>query len=257
VEAYPVRAKNQYRVWFRDGSILVLTLVGTEQAPQFSIVKYSFGAPDITDSPNVRWADVGRGAWPRALCSEVDANGKERVLFSCDEDTISSYSPSIGVVPDGSIDPLVSGIYLADGCWGFSYYKYTDMYTGVLVPYCYAKTTHHFFDSPFQTHTIRSVRVEGQSRNAAHISVSLSKNYDTTQQTTSQLINIANPLATGLPEQYSAYSELANVQETDRNVCIKMTHNGSVAGNPDTVLEPPHYLQLLLVRSEEGGRDDA
>lgn len=71
VAALAVRAKNQYRLFFRDGYILTLT---QKTETEFTMQRYYAPRPDdfSSDTP---WA-------PRALASGIDASGRERLFCS-------------------------------------------------------------------------------------------------------------------------------------------------------------------------------
>lgn len=72
IAAIRVRSKNQYRLYFTDG--YVLTLTNTEPA-QFTLQRY-YDTTSGGDHANVT-------AWPvRALCSMIDASGRERIFCS-------------------------------------------------------------------------------------------------------------------------------------------------------------------------------
>jgi len=72
VAALPVRSKNQYRLFFRDGTILTMSVIG--DGNEFTLQRYYSPAPDeySNDTP-----------WPvRALTSGIDASGRERLFCS-------------------------------------------------------------------------------------------------------------------------------------------------------------------------------
>lgn len=71
VAALAVRAKNQYRLFFRDGYILTMTQKDTAE---FTFQRYFAPAPDEY-SPNTPWTI-------RALSSGIDASGRERLFCS-------------------------------------------------------------------------------------------------------------------------------------------------------------------------------
>lgn len=75
VVAWPVRAKNQYRIAFADGYTLTMTLNNGQQgAPTFSKQKYFIADPEAAYSLYEAPALV-----PAAISSELDDGGEERI----------------------------------------------------------------------------------------------------------------------------------------------------------------------------------
>lgn len=73
VNSVVVRNKNQYRLFFADGYVLTLTLVGTEREPQNTIQQYWF------ESDREKYARVF------ATASGVTSDGRDRAFFSVEE----------------------------------------------------------------------------------------------------------------------------------------------------------------------------
>lgn len=71
IASLAVRAKNQYRMYFRDGYVLTMTIRDT---PEFTMQRY-FDPSDSLFVPDTPWA-------VRALISGIDANGRERLFCS-------------------------------------------------------------------------------------------------------------------------------------------------------------------------------
>lgn len=71
IAALPVRAKNQYRLYFRDGYVLTMTV---REQMEFTMQRYFTPAEDEY-SPDAPWA-------VRALAAGIDANGRERLFCS-------------------------------------------------------------------------------------------------------------------------------------------------------------------------------
>lgn len=93
--AIPVRAKNQYRLFFKDGSIMSMTL-NADGPPGFTFQQYD---NNVTDTPVV----------PLCHSSQVDQFGKERIHFGhWSEDAGGSsyvYEGDIGWSFDGELIP--------------------------------------------------------------------------------------------------------------------------------------------------------
>lgn len=71
IAALPVRAKNQYRLYFRDGYVLTMTV---REGFEFTMQRYFVPGADAF-TPDEPWA-------VRALASGLDANGRERLFCS-------------------------------------------------------------------------------------------------------------------------------------------------------------------------------
>lgn len=77
VVAWPVRAKNQYRLAFKDGYVLTMTMNnGLQEAPTFSKQKYFATGQELGEVVTMynREAMV-----PAAISSELDDGGEERI----------------------------------------------------------------------------------------------------------------------------------------------------------------------------------
>lgn len=73
--AWPVRAKNQYRLAFADGYVLTMTMnFGSQDAPTFSKQKYF-----IESNVEVEDMFASKAIVPAAVSSELDDSGEERI----------------------------------------------------------------------------------------------------------------------------------------------------------------------------------
>ena len=99
VVAWPVRAKNQYRLAFKDGYVLTMTMNnGLQEAPTFSQQKY-FVDSDSTPVTLYDYVSIV----PVAISSELDDGGEERIHIANGSDFNSEELgvPSIyGEAPD-------------------------------------------------------------------------------------------------------------------------------------------------------------
>ena len=78
VVAWPVRAKNQYKLAFADGYVLTMTMnFGSQQAPTFSKQKYFYTHPDFEAVEVDLYAQPS--IVPAAISSELDHTGEERI----------------------------------------------------------------------------------------------------------------------------------------------------------------------------------
>lgn len=226
--AMAVRNKNQYRLYFKDGYILTMTLMGAESTPVFTIQQINFN-------------EGGGVLIPLAASSGVDSTGKDR-------NHVSWYDPNKGYQTD---DSLRGFMYELDRGWGFLSTPIKAWFT----------TTHNFFNSPFDVDTIRKLRIHGQSQGIATATIAVSSDYlsndFTNGLTYGQTVSNAIPQDISLPINGGANSSLtltdnlqpktsiANVSKRGRSFSIQ------VATDPDT-LEPPHVAQVLLAQIKEG-----
>lgn len=146
VVAWPVRAKNQYKLAFGDGYTLTMTMNnGTQQTPTFSKQKYFLGQEDFGGTLYEYPAIV-----PSAISSELDDGGEERIHVASKQSTyreveiLDPTPPEFTGEPEGgqrcvpfAFSPSVSGygpisVTVADGTLppGLDLSEYTAEITG-------------------------------------------------------------------------------------------------------------------------------
>ena len=76
--AWPVRTSNQYRLAFRDGYVVSMTMDDTKGYPTFSFLKYFITPPDESPNLGVALTDYPT-IYPIAVSSELDDTGEERI----------------------------------------------------------------------------------------------------------------------------------------------------------------------------------
>lgn len=121
-----VRTKNQYRLYFRDGDILTMTI--TPSGPVFTKQRYTFVKDDVTHT-----------FVPYATCSQMGEDGTEK-LFTVHRNPASNIA----------YDYVVS----IDSGWGFA---------GVPLPY-YVETNTFNGQNPFTYYRVTKARVHGLAR---------------------------------------------------------------------------------------------
>lgn len=226
--AIPFRTKNQYRLFFKDGYVLIMTLNpdGTSEFTYAQYYKY-----DSTDEGE-EWDDPdyyeARFIVPLAWSSQVDDNGEERIH-------ISHFSEDSEIDGDGNGDY----VFELEKGWGFD---------GEFFP-SFIETNWHYQQGPFQNNTLRKVRLEGLTRGSAPLRVYTSKDYETTYSTTYTPISLPNTDLSSFLEDYIAETDMANVAARGRNVGIKITMV------PEQYPLPPHVLQALLIQFATGKPD--
>lgn len=277
--AFPCRVKNQVRYWFKDGYQLVMTLVGGEEEPQFTLSKYYFNvalpsvAGDWSQAVCHTLDDTDTGLYlfdgwvPGCYSSNIKEDGTEIMLFAPDVKkafiTDQSWVQEQESVYTDAIDPrnyLPNGVFEMDKGWAMDDYR-----RWYPIP-AYITTTHYWMDNPYQVHTIRKVRIEGAHKNLASLTMTTAKDYNdpiVTSTSVGSPGNLTIKTSGEIAEDYKSGSAMFNVAETDRVVTIRVDNclyedKGVTSNIPSQplIMEPPHYLQLMLTQFQ-GGKADA
>jgi hypothetical protein len=269
--AYAVPHKNQYRVWFKDGLQLWMTLVADDQ-PKFTFVQYfvgSYSEDSILALP----------VFPNYVSSMGETNDQNYVLFCPDREFIYAVEKSNGALyPDGvSIKYAMPGIYSLDvgdsfeaGHGGLALGQGRR---GVSAIPHYALINYQYLKNPFTSKTLRKVRIEGQTRGCAPLTVYCEDGYKTSAQevrTTGTNISLPKVPLDELKQSFKPESTLANVAATGRVLSLLVvgesltndpyfttTGTDSLTSTRTTVPTPSHYLQAMLVQFSEEGTQDA
>jgi hypothetical protein len=238
--AQPIRAKNQYRLWFADGYFLIMTLMGAQADPVFTIgqINLTYGSADYLI--------------PLAFSSDIDTTGLER-------NHVSYYNPLTGKATQAFGNSGVSTstknyVYELERGWGFAKCPIQGWFTA----------THNFFDNPFQIDRISKVRLHGQSLGAASLALAVSADYlsndftfgnlygQTATNATPQDISLPRSGFTNSPatlsSDYQPFTNIANVAKSGRSFSMQFSTN------PSTV-EPPSVAQALLIQITENKGD--
>ena len=215
--AIPIRSKNQYRVFFRDGYVLTLTING-DQSQAFTFSRYYL---DEDDSQYIV---------PIAHSSEVDTDGVDRVH-------IAHYSPRSAISDDESkfVYEFESGLGF-DGSWFDAFFD-----------------TAFAYRTPFREQTVRAVRAEGLTKGYGPYTITVAKDYDTTSYSNTD-VNISLPSKPALVPSgdYLPTTALANVAKEGRSLSFRIKRNEN-----KKTLVPPTVYQALLVQYQPGGKRDA
>lgn len=228
--AMPCRSKNQYRLVFKDGVILTMTFIGTDQTPMFTTQRICLGP--TTGASNVLPVFL----IPLAHAGWIDFNGVDRNFVSCDNAFAQNASTFV-------VDITAQRyVYELDRGWGFD---------GQPIQ-AYITTTPMFFDNPFVIDNIRKVRVHGQSFGAASINLQVSNDYSNdnfsyglNSGTTWPAQDISLPRGaftstsiTQLSGDWQFNTNIANVGARGNSFQLQFY-------TAPTVAEPPHILQSL------------
>ena len=223
--AFPVRAKDQYRLVLRNGS--VLSVAFTQQGPKIMSSTWGIGN-DIRV--------------PMAWSSEIATSGKEYIHVAWDyaASAAGDASGNIGTLPDPKIT------YRLDYGWGFDGRNFRS----------YFDIAHIFTSGGVSTGTVDKVRLHGMGYGLATLSVttsSLETDYDMSFMSTTQ--DISMPIVPVLP--YKEYSPVTSIVDTAGwGIASKIRIKGSLAEG-STLTEPPHTCQVIQLHITTEGAIDS
>lgn len=237
--ALPVRTKNQYRLFFSDGYVLTMTLVGTEQQPVFTIQAYGLYHREVLDFKTIV-------AWdgnivPRAEASWVDDSGAEHIH-------LAHWS---------KVTPLSKYyMYEFDKSWTFNGYGIPS----------YIVSNQNFFASPFDYDVARKLRLHGTSMGYAPMSVFIDKNYSENKALTYDprvVVNCSLPRepASTLALDQVATTTMSDVATRARSFSMRFMSYNTAEQSEDGIdpvyadVSPPFVLQAMLVQHTQGKGD--
>lgn len=236
--AIAIPQKNQYRVFFSDGYILTMTMVGDR--PAFTIQQYYVDdPPDLADKQNATNPLNLKIVVPIAHSSQVDSNGRQRIH-------ISHYSK---FYPDTNTDEDLKWVWELDQGWSFDGNPIAADFT----------TNYSFPVSPYQDGTQRNVLMFGQSHGYAQLVIDMAKNFQPPDQ---QYVNISLP-RDGKEGTYPNDSDV--LLRYDRAPYFTMAHvaksglltayriSSDAPNNEQVAVQPPYVCQALLVQTAQGG----
>lgn len=273
--AYAVPHKNQYRVWFKDGLQLWMTLIGDDQ-PKFTFAQY-FVAP--SDS----YGSYPTPVIPNYVSCQSNNSDSAPVILCPDREFVYAVVKSnggLGPIVD-EVEYLMPGIYLLDVGdsfdGGYSILPFSGLVSNSrarqAIPH-YSLINYQYLKNPFTSKTLRKVRLEGQTRGCAPLVVYTADGYKTSaaevKGTTGTDISLPIVPLDELKLSFKPESTLANVGSTGRVLSIlvvgeALTNNpyftttgtDSLTSTRTTVPTPSHYLQAMLVQFSEQGTEDA
>jgi hypothetical protein len=218
--AIPVRAKNQYRVFFRDGKVLVCT-INPEGPPSFTFSTYYVGMESATET--------NKYLVPLAWSSQVDQRGVERIH-------VSHYSPTSEI---SDTDALF--VYELEQGWGFG---------SRFIPAYF--TTNWYAKDPFTEKTIKNLRMDGLTYGYGDSVVTLAKEYSEVYNTATEPVSLpASPSAT-LSVDLKPATHMAHIGRTGRNFSIKIEEQDT-----EWAPSPPVVYQIMLTQYAPQGKTDS
>jgi hypothetical protein len=231
VTAIACRSKNQYWLGFGDGYWLVMTLVGPEQTPQFTLRAYGYYESDVFVGYMV----------PRAESSFVDSNGTEHIHIGPHSD----FTPTIHHY-----------VYELERSWTFD---------GDGIP-AYFVTNDNFYGNLYDFDNARKARIHGVTLGYAPLRCRVKTDYNANSDV---IVSEREAIEVNLP--YSPASSLADdfVSATSKNDPSArgrsfnyrfMSYNISsqLTTVPDPVYAtvcPPFVVQAMLVQNTENKGD--
>jgi hypothetical protein len=219
VGAIAVRSKNQVLYPFKDGIWLCMTLVGGEQAPQFTWRKYIIGASSVTDESEI--------FVPIAWSSQMDEDGVDRVHLA----------------PDAALSGMTAGnaefVYELDRGWSFA---------GNYIPH-YFTTNWNYGSSPMAVKILRKILLEGVSRGSAHLVVTTASDWSTSFTTLETQLNLPRTAEDEISPDFVAYSNINSLASRGRVIAIKLAGDpqGATAAAKLAAAEPSHVAQVLIL----------
>jgi hypothetical protein len=212
--AIPIRAKNQYRVFFEDGNILTMTLVGGEMQPQFSFQKYFIG--------QTSFGTTTQYMVPICWSAQMDVNGIDRVH-------VGHYSTESQVSNAAS-----KFVYELDRGWGFGGNAISANFT----------TNWNYASNPMSYKTLRKIVLEGVSKGYSNIIVQTSENFDRRDVTTAETtISLPRNPDEVLTDDFYPYYNINSLASRGRNISLKVTNKPVSITDP----EPSHICQVMLL----------
>jgi hypothetical protein len=235
VVAIPVRSKNQYRLFFEDGYCLVMTLVGTEKAPVFTISALRMYYED-DEGATTFFGDMV----PRAESSSVDEQGAERVF-------VSHYSHSY-------TSPVPPYVYELERSWSFN---------GQGIP-AYVVSTDNFYGSLFDFDIIRKMRVHGVSYGYAPLDCVIKSDYNSNTEpapSTALIQNVNLPRKPAAALEQTPVTNIGNFATRGRSFSLRfMSYDRETFStlSVDPVYAdfcPPFVIQGLLIQTNDAKGD--
>lgn len=260
--AIPVREKNQYRVFFNDGTVLTMTFKGRDAEPGFTLQRYFMYQGEIFNDnvsgtpavyilqedgdriyqengefyiildPAVPPARTRPAMVPFAWTSEVDDGGREYIFTSHYNEDAMSTSDYVYALECG------------------------DSFDGTYIPH-HTTLNWYFADNPSQFQTLHSIRLHGLSLGVASINVQAAGAQNNLAFGTTALSTTPTPI--NLPRNptdiVSEFQPVTN--RTDiaaRGLAIQLKFSGSNT-NFD-IIEPSHVAQVLVTYSTPDGAFD-
>ncbi len=193
--AVPIRHKNQYRVFFKDGYILTMTLVGGELQPQFTFQKYFLNASDL-DYEGANYII------PLAYSAQSDQTGQDRIHFCVDG---SNY------------------MYEMDVGWSFA---------GKGIP-AFFTTNWIYNDPPVNFSNLMKLSLSGLSYGSSNINVQAASDLQDNYTSRSCEINIPRNSESTVRKDWVPYDNINSINQRGRCFSLKFTNDIANVNSPE------------------------
>jgi len=224
------RSKNQYRLYFEDGSCLTMTLQGAQKEPVFTLQQ----ADKWTMPPNREDATKYSKFIPLAASSVIDDDGRERIHMS-------HYNPTA----DAVAGQLVYYVYEKELSWTFC---------GMPIPYS-LRLNENFLGNPFRKNTLSKIATHGLSMGYAPLRVAIGREYadPLTTERASPVINLPATPTAFLSQDLKPVMGMAGSMSAGEARSFNISLFNPLTGDGNVC--PPFSVQMLLIQYKEGKGD--
>ena len=195
--AIPIRAKNQYRLFLKDGNIVTMTL-GGEQPAGFTFQKYLWPGDDT------------KFVKPIATSSQVDSFGRERIHYSTWD------------IDDGALD------YVFEGELGWSF-------DGNVIPAFFDTNWYFAGNQVSRLQSVAGVRLHGLIGGYASLNIfasGIEMEYNSTFSTTSQPINLDRNYTTKIFENYQPATNIVDLAKRGLGIQFRLQSSATTPEPP-------------------------
>lgn len=230
--AIPVRNKNQYLLFFKDGLVLCTTLDPSGTALH-TYRRYLLGHTGATADALLLAPAQAKFVLPAAFSAQADEFGRQRVF-------ISHYSTNSTV--DSTYKDFV---YELDKGWGFA---------GGYIPEYY--TINWWHANPFANTILRKLRIDGLNYGVSSSQFVTSNDYGTVFSSSPVDISLDNS-SDALVQDYVPASKINSTAERGRSVAVKVSGKYLDGVTDVNSPVPSDIHQIMLLQFLKGGRPDA
>lgn len=225
VFAHTIRAKNQYRLWFDDGYVLIMTMESPESPPKFTLARYGF--------------NFGAGFVPLVpICntSVLDETGTERIH-------VAHWSKQADADEVQNDEDLFKYVFELERGWSFDGQDFPARATINL----------SYLEEPFDYDQVRKIEIHGLDYNNTTLFAGFGTKYGEEMSYTGMSLGstytpAGRNVAGTVSDDYTPWSKMVNCATRGRPLYFKLKNSSTATGGEGTsAIEPPHILQALLV----------
>lgn len=222
------RSKNQYRLYFEDGTCLTMTLQGAAREPAFTLQKYD----KWTMTEDIDDAEKYSAFLPLAATSDIDDQGREHIFMS-------HYASN----KDSNAGATLYHAYEFDNSWSFA---------GHPIPHS-LRLNENFFGDVFSKNKLAKAAVHGLSYGYAPLLLSVGTEYGQPGTTARESLDISLPRTPNavVSNDLESVMNINDPSSRGRSFNFKLFY--PLTG--DGVVSPPFSVQMLLLQYIEGKGD--